>query len=46
MKGKFITIQKYAHFTSETIMEILEVDVEVHCGPFVSPNGEDTKYAM
>ncbi len=44
MKGKYVTIQKYAHYSiQDTIMEIVELDIHVYCGPFGNIQGEDVK---
>ncbi len=38
LRGQFMTIQKYDHF-NDRIFEMLEVDIEVYCGPFLNDQG-------
>ncbi len=40
IKGQFVTVQKYAYLPdADNINEIIEIDVEVYCGPFLSSSG-------
>ncbi len=40
IEGQYVTVQKYAHLPdADNINEIIEIDVEVYCGPFVNLNG-------
>ncbi len=43
IEGQYVTVQKYANKAGEdNINEIMELDVEVYCGPFINTNGNRT----
>ncbi len=40
IEGQYVTVQKYSYMENEAnINEILEIDVEVFCGPFIDSSG-------